>query len=334
MRESIFLFCFYERVTGMKKTIMRVLCLVLLMALMIPDLALADSYKATVYAASTKMYERGNTNSKVLATLNKGTTVMVASTSGNWAKVTYSSKTGYVKVGDLKSSKKQLMYATKQTAVYSSASKGTTIETVSTDYPLYVVGTSGNYYLVDDYNGKFTGYISKSCVSTKKTDRYAVDAKYKVPPKSGSSVTMPGKVKSSQYYLGKSMELSKYKAYLVYVAQSRLSCGYGSGTMKYTNWSFVNYCMNELGVKIPSKISDIAHSGSALFVNRSKLEIGDIVCFDCDETDNVIVDHIGIYVGGGYFLHASSSAGCVVVSSMSSGYYYKNFCWGRRYLSK
>lgn len=319
----------------MKQTLMRVMCLVLLLALLIPEIALADSYKATVLAAKTYMYERASTGSKVLATLNKNATVMVSSVSGNWAKVTYSSKAGYIKLADLKSSKKQLMYANRQANVYATAStKGKVIETVSIDYPLNVVGINGSFYLVEDANGKFTGYITKNYVSTKKTDKYVIPDSYKVSPKSGSTATMPSKVKSSQYYLGKSMDLSKYKAYLVYIAQNKLGCKYGTGTNQFNNLSFVTSTMKAMGCTIPTSLNNVAHAGNGAYVSRGKLEIGDIVCFDCDSTDYVIVDHIGIYVGGGYFLHASATAGCVVVSSMSSGYYYKNFCWGRRYLTK
>ena len=44
----------------------------------------------------------------------------------------------------------------------------------------------------------------------------------------------------------------------------------------------------------------------------------------------VRVSHAGIYLGNNQFIHASSSKGKVVISSMASGHYYKTFVNGRR----
>ena len=41
-------------------------------------------------------------------------------------------------------------------------------------------------------------------------------------------------------------------------------------------------------------------------------------------------DHVGIYLGNGRFVHASSSGKKVMISSLSSGFYKKSFSWGRR----
>ena len=49
-------------------------------------------------------------------------------------------------------------------------------------------------------------------------------------------------------------------------------------------------------------------------------------------TDNDPSDHAGIYLGGGWFIHASSGQGKVVVSNLASGYYNRVFSWGRRVL--
>ena len=53
------------------------------------------------------------------------------------------------------------------------------------------------------------------------------------------------------------------------------------------------------------------------------------MCFDT-VSDNDECDHTGIYLGGGYFIHASSAAKKVILSSLASGYYKRTFSWGRR----
>ena len=43
-------------------------------------------------------------------------------------------------------------------------------------------------------------------------------------------------------------------------------------------------------------------------------------------------DHAGVYIGEGYFIHASSGGHRVVVSNLTTGYYARVFSWGRRIL--
>lgn len=62
----------------------------------------------------------------------------------------------------------------------------------------------------------------------------------------------------------------------------------------------------------------------------AELKRGDIVVFDTIEDGDDLSDHTGLYLGGGLFIHASSSAGKVIVSDLSSGYYNRKFSWGLR----
>ena len=65
----------------------------------------------------------------------------------------------------------------------------------------------------------------------------------------------------------------------------------------------------------------------------SDLQIGDLIYFNTNETDEDLCDHAAIYLGDGTFIHASSSAGKVVINNLTSGYYYNHFSWGRRVLN-
>ena len=58
------------------------------------------------------------------------------------------------------------------------------------------------------------------------------------------------------------------------------------------------------------------------------LQKGDLLFFKNDTSSRV--SHTGIYAGGGRFVHASSSAGKVITSSISTAYWTRNFVNGRR----
>jgi len=64
-----------------------------------------------------------------------------------------------------------------------------------------------------------------------------------------------------------------------------------------------------------------------------QLKMGDLVFFNTNLTDSDMCDHTGIYIGNGDFIHASSSAGKVIISNLNSGYYNQRFSWGRRILT-
>jgi len=63
-------------------------------------------------------------------------------------------------------------------------------------------------------------------------------------------------------------------------------------------------------------------------VQPKRLRYGDLVFF---RTERDRVSHVGIFVGHGKFIHASSSRG-VIITSMSEKYWAKRFAGGRRIL--
>ena len=43
------------------------------------------------------------------------------------------------------------------------------------------------------------------------------------------------------------------------------------------------------------------------------------------------VSHVGIYIGGGKFIHAPGTGRKVTISSLGDGYYQKSYAGARRY---
>lgn len=58
-------------------------------------------------------------------------------------------------------------------------------------------------------------------------------------------------------------------------------------------------------------------------VESSKMEVGDLVFFATGKSKST-VSHVGIYIGNGEFIHASSSKG-VVISNLEQNYYQRTF---------
>jgi cell wall-associated NlpC family hydrolase len=82
----------------------------------------------------------------------------------------------------------------------------------------------------------------------------------------------------------------------------------------------VMYVFAQIGVSLPH--SSYAMYGMGTPVSISQLQPGDLVFFTG-------ASHMGIYIGGGQFIHAPHTGDVVKISSLS-GYYSANFAGGRR----
>ena len=80
--------------------------------------------------------------------------------------------------------------------------------------------------------------------------------------------------------------------------------------------AFVKAVFARFGVNLPRVSRDQANVGTP--VSWEDLQPGDRLYFACK---NPYVDHCGIYMGSGYFIHASASRGGVAVENLSSKYY-------------
>jgi cell wall-associated NlpC family hydrolase len=83
---------------------------------------------------------------------------------------------------------------------------------------------------------------------------------------------------------------------------------------------FVMYVYSQIGVSLPH--SSYAQYGYGSPVSRGDLQPGDLVFFDG-------LGHVGLYVGGGNFIHAPHTGDVVKISSLT-GWYASTFVGGRR----
>ena len=81
-----------------------------------------------------------------------------------------------------------------------------------------------------------------------------------------------------------------------------------------------------LGIELPRISRDMANVGE-LINNRESLQQGDLVFFS---RRGGRVDHVGIYLGDGSFLHAPRTGKDVEITTLAKGYWSNHFIKGRR----
>ncbi|NLY19414.1 MAG: SH3 domain-containing protein [Clostridiaceae bacterium] len=89
---------------------------------------------------------------------------------------------------------------------------------------------------------------------------------------------------------------------------------YGGSTPKGFDCSgFTQYVYAKFNIKVPRSAKEYA--GVGIKVDRTNIKPGDILLFD--RYNDYTLGHVGIYIGGNQFIHASSSKGKVVIGNLS-----------------
>lgn len=101
----------------------------------------------------------------------------------------------------------------------------------------------------------------------------------------------------------------------------------GSGPDTFDCSGFTAYVFQSVGMSLPHNAAAQAQLG--IPVSRGDLSPGDLVFFSYYGSGGI--NHVGIYVGQGRFIHASSSGG-IKYSSLNESYYAANYKGARRLL--
>mgnify|MGYP002967573040 FL=1 len=119
---------------------------------------------------------------------------------------------------------------------------------------------------------------------------------------------------------------------IVSIAQQYLGVPYvygGSSASGFDCSGFTMYVFAQAGIKLPHGATSQLSYGTE--VSRSDLQPGDLVFF---QDYGYTASHVGIYIGGDQFIHASSSyynGHCVVITSLSETYYNNHYLTARRH---
>jgi len=102
----------------------------------------------------------------------------------------------------------------------------------------------------------------------------------------------------------------------------------GETTAGFDCSSFTQYVMKQNGITIPRTAAEQYAVGTA--VDKSNLQVGDLVFFT---TYKPGASHVGFYMGNNQFIHDSSAAKQVTISSLDEKFYTEHYIGARRYMN-
>lgn len=257
---------------------------------------------------SLRLRSAGNTDGTILTTLSAGTTLEVTGAAiDGWYPVTYASYTGYVAAEYVTLSEDDTVYGQVSTTggtLNLRSGAGTTFDKISSlanGTIVTVLGLENDWYQIS-YNGT-TGYVTSEYFTI-------VDAATAAAASTVSSFSAIGDqvVAKALTYLG-----------TPYVYGS-------SGPSSFDCSGFTSYVYSALGYSINRTSSNQTTNGVA--ISKSDLQPGDLVFFATSSSGSV--SHVGIYIGDGQFIHASTSGYQVRIDDLSSGYYSGRYVCARR----
>ncbi|WP_424766460.1 C40 family peptidase [Paenibacillus sp. sgz302251] len=94
--------------------------------------------------------------------------------------------------------------------------------------------------------------------------------------------------------------------------------------------SFTQFIYRKVGVELKWGTKDQKSQGTA--VSKKNLRKGDLVFFDTVGKNNRVINHVGIYMGGGKFIHNTPSKDGLAINSLSSGWWSSHYVSARRVL--
>lgn len=295
-----------------------------LTALMAVSAYAYDVQGGTVTTSSAVNFRtEATTSSESMGKLNDGTRVAILDEIDGWYKVAYDGKTGYMSSDYVVSQPIMNIEcggAKVTTSVLNVRSGPGTENSIVTK--LYegnvakIIGINNAWFKVQ-YGGQ-TGYISPD---------YVEIVKY-----SGSTGSS-GTAAVSAVSHASTSSASGTRQQIVDYAATLLGCKYvygGNSPSGFDCSGYVKYVFAHFGVNL-SRTSASQYSNSVR-ISKSDLNVGDLVFFSQTRGSSK-VGHVGIYVGGGQFIHAASPGKGVRYDSLSDSYYSSHYIGSGRVLS-
>ncbi len=298
-----------------------------------------EGTKENVAESTTKIINKGEKiykipliNSNTINILENDVTVEVATEVNGWSYVTSDNCEGWIRTEKLKdtSAKNKIGYINTNSVNFREKPdlSGKVISALSRNAEVEII-EENNGWIKIEYKGN-VGYVGTKYVSDSKiqtTSRSSASRRAKTTKTKTKAITkttetvvedtLPVKTEvESQSSSANTSEIVSYaKKYLGY----RYIHG-GNTPSGFDCSGFTQYVYKHFGYSLSRSSSSQAGNGVA--VGRANLRQGDIVCFSGSKNSKKI-SHVGIYIGGGKFIHAANSRKGVITSNVEGdGYFY------------
>ena len=290
-----------------KATKVLVGCILAFSLVLIYSLTQAATQPAQIKANGVNIRANPNTDSDVVTTVSAKSVSIIDEANG-WYKVTYSGKSGWVLGKFITPSKTNgSINADGVNFRESSNTSSKILDSLNKGESVVILDTKAGFHKVQV--GSKTGYVAMKFVSTKSTNS-------QTPSRSVENVSIPynGTIAEKVIAYAKDLQGVKY----VYGANSP-SKGFDCS-------GFVGYVFNKVGIDLERSSADMASNG--VKVSKSDLKPGDVIFFHARSSKGSNVDHVGLYLGGDKFIHASTSKNKVVIETLST--YRGKYLFARR----
>jgi cell wall-associated NlpC family hydrolase len=271
----------------------------------------SDIKRAKVTGDRLNVRQEPSEEAKILHTLDKNEEIIVTGKEGIWYKVNIDEKkSGYIHSDYAKITDYYPVGRTTGSNINFRPDRSTDsqiIKRLSKDTKVYVIDYKDKWYNVMTTEGT-KGWITSDYVKLSSPQSTSVSVSRSSSRKSATLVATAKKLLGKRYVWG------------------------ATGPNTFDCSGFTSYVYKLNGYKIPR--TSKAQGKYGTYVKKSELQVGDLVFFDTSGAYNKVISHCGIYIGGGQFIHASSSKTKmrVTISPINSGFYAKKYVTARRVL--
>ena len=285
---------------------------------------------AFVTASSLRLRAQPSTASHTLAYAYRDEVVVLLEKTGQWYKVIYNLQTGYMHADYLQTATREnaeLGYGkVNASSVNVRSGPGTGYQSLAkaaNGDMAYIIGINSGWFKV--IYGQKIGYIRSDYVDlTEFPYENRASAKSPLFFRGGKSTGLLPSASALD-----SNQNGQLVSRILATARQYIGVPYlwgGTTPSGFDCSGYVQYVFAAHGIPLPRTSKQQWTVGSP--VAKSALRAGDLVFFNIDGSG---VSHLGIYIGDGQFIHASSSKG-VMISSLSNSYWVSVYYGAKRVL--
>ena len=285
-----------------------------------PETFLSDDTTMYVKTSDTILKEQPDMAAVTVATINTGKAVTRIGIGDTWAKVRLEDGTeGYLPQDNLQ---ENMVFVSIERTVWVDADGLKLRASPSTDAEILKTLSKNTKLLCSAISDKWYKVVVDGTVGyvyVAYTTRTAPPTPTPAPKKSSSSSSSSTK-SSSGKSTGDTSSLPTITGVngesIVNICVSMLGVPYdwaGESRDGVDCSGLVVYAYRQIGIGLPHQSNSLVKCGVS--ISRSDIAVGDIVCWDMRGSSDT-VEHVGIYVGGGQVIHASSSRDQVEYGSL------------------